>query len=129
MSQNHNELSSVRKRLLLIVLLVLAGSICIACYVFAKDGGEVHEYQLQQASQALQITGVVKTFQESPNTLTVSKKFGDKTMEVVLLADPETKLINFGVQNRFQDIKAGDKVVVVYLKKDEVNHAKSIRRK
>jgi hypothetical protein len=112
----------------LLVLLSLSFTFCIAIVSYASDSQkqESHDFKLQQASKAMQITGTVKSINEGDGTLAVTKKFKDKTIEVLVLTDRETKIAKGDVQQSFHDIKAGDSVVVVYTKKDAVNLAKSI---
>jgi hypothetical protein len=61
--------------------------------------------------------------------ITVTKKFKDKTTEVIAVTDKATKIAKGKELKGLQDIKAGDKVIVVYTKKGEVNLAKSISLK
>jgi hypothetical protein len=120
------EVISVKKCLL--VLLSLSFTFCIAIASYASDSqkAEPHDFKLQQASKALQITGTVKSINEGAGSLAVTKKFKDKTIEVIALTDKETKIAKGNVRQSFHDIKAGDSVVVVYTKKGAVNLAKSI---
>jgi hypothetical protein len=112
----------------LLVLLSLSFTFCIAIVSYASDSQKEgsHDFRLQQASKALQITGTVKSVNEGDGSLAVTKKFKDKTIEVIALTDKETRIAKGNVQQSFHDIKAGDSVVVVYTKKGAVNLAKSI---
>jgi hypothetical protein len=112
----------------LLVLLALSFTFCIAIVSYASDNQKAgsHDVKLQQASKALQITGTVKSINENAGSLAVTKKFKDKTIEVIAVTDKETKIAKGNVQQSFHDIKAGDRVVVVYTQKGAVNLAKSI---
>jgi uncharacterized protein YpmS len=112
----------------LLILLSLSFTFCIAIVSYASDSQkeESHNFKLQQASKAMQITGTVKSINEGAGSLAVTKKFKDKTIEVIVFTDKETKIAKGDVQQSFQDIKTDDSVVVVYTKKGAVNLAKSI---
>jgi Cu/Ag efflux protein CusF len=113
------------------VLLFLFFTFCIATASYASETqkAESNDFKLQQASKALQITGAVKSLNEGAGTITVTKKFKDKTIDVIAVTDKETKIAKGKELKSLQDLKAGDKVVVVYTKKGEVNLAKSISLK
>ncbi|MFZ3138210.1 MAG: hypothetical protein WA126_12570 [Thermodesulfovibrionales bacterium] len=113
------------------VLLALSFVFCIATVSYASENqkAQSQDFKLQQASKTFQITGVVKSLNEGAGTITVTKKFKDKTIEVIAVTDKETKIAKGNEKKSLQDIKAGGKVVVVYTKKGEVNLAKSISLK
>ena len=116
------------------VLLSLSFAICIATASYASEEQKAQpqkskDFKLMQASKALQITGVVKIVNEGAGTITVTKKFKDKTIEVMAVTDKETKIAKGNEKKSLHEFKVGDKVVVVYTKKGEVNLAKSISLK
>jgi len=128
-----SELPNIRKEVIfmkkcLIVLLSLSFAFCIEASSYASENqkAESHDFKLRQASKALQITGAVKSVSEGAGTITVTKKFKDKTIEIVAVTDMETKIAKGNEKKSLQDIKAGDNVAVVYTKKDDANLAKSI---
>ncbi len=87
------------------------------------------DFKLQQASSFLQITGEVKSVQQASGTVVVAKKFGEKVIEVAAVADAETVIVKGAARKGLGDIKAGDKVVLIYVGKDGVNRVKSITLK
>ena len=112
-------------------LLSIFFAFCISTVSYASENQEAesHDFKLQHASKALQITGAVKSVNEGAGTIIVTKKFKDKTLEVLAVTDKETKITKGDETKGFHDIKAGDKVALVYIKKGEVNLAKSISLK
>jgi len=113
------------------VLLSLSFIFCIAAVSYSSENpkAQSQDFKLQQASKALQITGAVKSVNEGVNTITVTKKLKDKITEVIAVTDTATKIAKGNEKKSLHDIKAGDKVVVVYTKKGEVNIAQSISLK
>jgi hypothetical protein len=110
------------------VLLSLSFIFCIATVSYASENpkAQSQDFKLQQASKALQITGVVKSVNEGAGTITVTKKLQAKTTEVIAVADKATNITKGNEKISLDDINIGDKVVVVYTRKGEVNLAKSI---
>ena len=115
----------------ILFLLSLSFAFYIATVVYASENQktESNDFKLQQASKTLQITGAVKSLNEGAGTITVTKKFKDKTIEVLAVTDKETKILKGKEKKSLSDIKVGNKVVVVYNKKGEVNLAQSISLK
>jgi hypothetical protein len=110
------------------VLLFLFFAFCIATTSYTAETQKVQssDFKLQQASKVLQITGSVKSLNEVANSITVTKKFKDKIIEVTAITDKETKITKGNELKSLRDINAGDRVVVIYNKKGELNLAKSI---
>jgi Cu/Ag efflux protein CusF len=115
----------------ILVLLSFSFAFCLitASYAFENQKTASPDFKLQQASKASQITGTVKAINEGAGTIAVTKKFKDKTVEIIAVTAKETKIIKADEQKSLHDIKAGDKVAVVYTRKGEVNLAKSISLK
>ncbi len=110
------------------VLLFFCFALCIAA---TSDASEMQiaqsgDFKLLPASKALQVSGTVKSVNESAGTIAVTKIFRDKTIEVTVVTDKGTKIAKGSETKNLYDIKAGDKIVVVYDKKGEMNLAKSI---
>ena len=110
----------------ILFLLSLSFTFCIATASYASENqkAESHDFKLQQASKALQITGTVKSVNEGAGAIVVTKKFKDKTLEILAVTDKETKITKGDEPKGLHDINAGDKVAVVYIKKGEVNITK-----
>ena len=109
-------------------LLCLCVIFCTAITSAASDNKKAESYdvKLQQASKALQISGEAIAVNEGAGTITVTKKFKDKTIQVMAVTDKETKIAKGNETKSLHDIHFGDKVVVVYTKKGDVNLAKHI---
>jgi hypothetical protein len=112
----------------ILILLSLSFAFCITTTPYASENqkAQSHDFKLQHASKALQISGTVKSVNEGAGTVTVTKKFKDKAIEIISVTDKETKITKGNEKKSLHDIKDGDKVVVVYIKKGEVNLAKII---
>ena len=115
----------------ILILLFLSLAFCRATHSFAFENNtaQSHDFKLQHASKALQISGEVRAVNESAGTISLTKKFKDKTIEVMAVTDTETIITKGKEIKSIQDIKAGDKVIVVYTKNGAVNLAKSITLK
>jgi hypothetical protein len=109
-------------------LLCLLFTLCIATTLYAAEDREMQsrDFQLLPASNALQISGAVQSVNRDAGTITVAKKFKDKTLTVTALADQETQIMKGDQKKDLSDIVTGDKVVVVYIVKGERTLAKSI---
>ena len=115
----------------ILFLLSLSFTFHIATVAYASENQEAasDDFKLQQASNALQVTGEVKSVNEGAGTITVTKKFKDKTIDVTAVTGKGTKIAKGNEKKSLYDIKAGNKVVVVYTKKGDVNLAQSISLK
>jgi len=113
------------------VFLSLCFAFCTMTASYASENQKAAspDFKLQQASKASQITGTVKAINEVAGTIAVTKKFKDKTVEIIAVTDKDTKIAKGNEIKSLHDIKAGDKVAVVYTRKGEVNLAKSISLK
>jgi hypothetical protein len=103
-------------------------AVCIATISVATENkkSQPHDFKLIPASKGLQISGTVQSVNMGAGTITVTKKFKDKSIEVIAVTDQETKITKGDEKKNLNEIKAGDKAIVVYTKKGEVNLAKSI---
>ena len=115
------------------LLLLLSLSLTL-CFVTASYGSDNHkaasqDFKLQQASKASQITGQVKSVNEGAGTITATKKFKDKIIEVTAVTDKGTEILRGKERKSLSDIKVGSKVVIAYIQKDGVNLAQSISLK
>ena len=119
----------MKKYIVLLLSLSFVFSITATLYASENQKEKSYDFKLQQASKALQITGEVKSVNEGAGTIMITKKFKDKTIEVLAVTDKETKIVKGKERKSLSDIKAGDKVVVAYNKKGEVNIAQSISLK
>jgi len=117
---------SVKKYILILLSSFFAFCIATISYASENQKAQSHDFKLMPASKALQISGAVQSVNEGAGTIIVTKKFKDKTIEVIAVTDQETKIAKGNEKKSLHDIKAGDKVIVVYAKKGEVNLAKSI---
>ena len=119
----------MKKCILIFLSFFFAFGIATTSYASENQKAQAHDFKLLPASKALQISGVVKSVNEGAGTVTVTKKFKDKAIEVIAVTDKETKIAKGNEKKSLHDIKDGDKVVVVYTTKGEVNLAKSISLK
>ncbi len=119
----------MKKCILLLLSFSFIFCITTAAYASENSKAESDDFKLQQASKALQISGEVKSVNEGTGTITVTKKFRDKTIEVMASTDKETKIAKGNEEKSLYDIKIGNKVVIVYIKKDGMNLAQSISLK
>lgn len=110
------------------VLLSLLCALCITAASYAAEAQKPSSGNLQllKASKSLQITGTVTSVNEAAGTVSVTKKVKGKSTEVTAVADRETKIVKGDEKMSLHDIRAGDKVAVVYIREDGVNLAKSI---
>jgi len=113
------------------VFLSLCFAFCLVSALYASENQKTasHDFTLQQAAKALQITGTVASVNDAAGTIAVTKKIKDKTIQVMAVTDKETKIKKADELKSLHDIKAGDKVAVVYTRKGEVNLAKTISLK
>src|SRR4030042_2742715 len=81
---------------------------------------------LEKAYKFLQITGEVKAVDKENTTITVSKKMKDKTIIAVAAIDDKTKIMMDKQNKSFNDIKAGDNVIVKYAEVNGKNIAKGV---
>jgi len=119
----------MKKWILFLLSLSFAFYIATAAYASENQGTASHDFKLQQASKALQVTGKVNSVNEDAGTITVTKNFKDKTIAVTAVTDKETKIAKGNEKKSLYDIKVGNKVVVVYIKEGGVNLAQSISLK
>lgn len=110
------------------ILLSISWIFCIAATSYALENQRTDspDLTLRQAAEALQITGAVKSVNAEAGTVVVTKKFRDKTIEVLAVTDKGTKISRGDETKSLSDIRDGDTVAVVYTRKDSVNLAKSI---
>lgn len=116
----------MKKCIFFLLSLSLAFCISTASYASESQKSSSHDFKLLKASEALQITGEAKSVNEGAGTIIVAKKFRDETIEVNILVDNETQIVQGSEKKTLHDIKTGDKVVAVYTKKNEMNIAQSI---
>jgi len=119
----------MEKQISLLLSIILVLSVTGISFASKEQNAQSHSFRLMQAATSLQITGTAKSINAETGTLTVSKKYKDKTIEITAGIDNRTKIMKGEEEKRLKDIKTGDKVVVVYTKKGEVNLAKSISLK
>jgi hypothetical protein len=117
---------SVKKCIFILLSFFFAFCIATTSYASENQKDQSHDFKLLPASKSLQISGAVQSVNEGAGTITVTKKFKDKTIAVTAVTDQETKIMKGNEKRGLSDIKAGDKIVVVYTKKGEVNLARSI---
>ncbi|MBE0425925.1 MAG: hypothetical protein IBX72_04660 [Nitrospirae bacterium] len=108
------------------VLLSLMFVFLIASLSLAIEEKKIVPPELPYAAGVKQITGEVRSVNLTDMSLTVTKKVGDKTVEVVVAVDERTKIKKDDMEKTFTAIKVGDQVVVKYLKIDRKQVAKNI---
>jgi hypothetical protein len=116
----------MKKQISLLLSIILVLSVTAISFASKEQNTQSHSFRLMQAATSLQITGTAKSINAEAGTLTVSKKFKDKTIEVTAGIDNKTKIMKGEEKKGIQDITAGAKVILVYTGEDGKNRAKSI---
>ena len=77
-----------------VVLLAISWifSIAVTSYALENQGTDSPDLTLRQAAEALQITGAVKSVNAEAGSVVITKKFGDKTIEVLAVIDKDTRI-------------------------------------
>lgn len=116
----------MKKCIFFVLSLFLALCISTLSHASENQNSSPHNFQLMKASEALQITGEAKSINETAGTIIVAKKFGDTTIEVNILVDDATQIMQSSEKKTLGDIKIGDTVVAVYTEQNGMNIAQSI---
>jgi hypothetical protein len=113
----------MRTLLLSVISLIVVASIALAA---GEKKTEMVPTTLPLAAKVQQITGDVKAVNYSAMSVTVAKKCNNKVLDVVVAVDNKTRISRDGKKGTFDDIKAGDKVVVKYTEVKGKNMAQAI---